>query len=198
MSCRRCPSSHTQLAERRSPKLCSDTAISTALTNAWGSDFPSGAAGQGDAGSIQIARALQQHTNDKLVELDLGYNEIKDDGACAIAQARTLLPGHIAGVALGYLAAAAADDISAYGATCHSDRNVADMYIMASDADCLRDCRHLHVFIHACIQTIVQALKANPEGAPRELKISSNRLTRFGQIALQEALDMVRLSQCQI
>ena len=47
-------------------------------------------AGQGDAGSIQVARALQQHTNDKLVELDLGYNEIKDDGACAIAQARLI------------------------------------------------------------------------------------------------------------
>jgi hypothetical protein len=37
----------------------------------------------------------------------------------------------------------------------------------------------------------VQALKNNPEGAPRELKVSSNRLTRFGQVALQEALDMV-------
>ena len=49
-------------------------------------------AGQGDAGSIQVARALQQHTNDKLVELDLGYNEIKDDGACAIAQARLIHP----------------------------------------------------------------------------------------------------------
>lgn len=39
----------------------------------------------------------------------------------------------------------------------------------------------------------LQALKNNPEGAPRELKISANRLTRFGQIALQEALDMVRI-----
>ncbi len=39
-----------------------------------------------------------------------------------------------------------------------------------------------------------QALKANPDGAPKELKISANRLTRFGQVALQEALDMVRPS----
>jgi hypothetical protein len=39
---------------------------------------------------------------------------------------------------------------------------------------------------------VLQALKGNPDGAPKELKISANRLTRFGQIALQEALDMVR------
>ena len=36
-----------------------------------------------------------------------------------------------------------------------------------------------------------QALKANPTGAPKELKISSNYLTKFGQVALTEALDMV-------
>ena len=27
-----------------------------------------------------------------------------------------------------------------------------------------------------------QALKANPEGAPRELKLNSNYITRFGQV----------------
>ena len=43
---------------------------------------------QGDAGSIQLARALKEHTNEKLVEVDIGYNEIKDEGACALAQAR--------------------------------------------------------------------------------------------------------------
>jgi hypothetical protein len=42
---------------------------------------------------------------------------------------------------------------------------------------------------------VLQALKGNPDGAPKELKISANRLTRFGQIALQEALDMVRAQQ---
>jgi len=36
-----------------------------------------------------------------------------------------------------------------------------------------------------------QALKANPTGAPKELKINSNYITRFGQTALTEALDMV-------
>ena len=41
---------------------------------------------QGDAGSIQLARALKEHTNEKLVEVDIGYNEIKDEGACALAQ----------------------------------------------------------------------------------------------------------------
>jgi hypothetical protein len=43
---------------------------------------------QGDAGSIQLARALKEHTNEKLVEVDIGYNEIKDEGACALAQVR--------------------------------------------------------------------------------------------------------------
>ena len=35
---------------------------------------------------VQISRALREHANEKLVDLDLGYNEIKDDGACALAQ----------------------------------------------------------------------------------------------------------------
>ena len=38
------------------------------------------------AGAAHLARALREHTNDALAELDLGYNEIKDQGACAIAQ----------------------------------------------------------------------------------------------------------------
>lgn len=38
---------------------------------------------------------------------------------------------------------------------------------------------------------LVQALKANPERAPRELKVNANYIGRFGQVALTEALDMV-------
>ena len=38
---------------------------------------------------------------------------------------------------------------------------------------------------------LAQALKANPEGAPRELKVNANYITRFGQVALTEALDQV-------
>jgi NLR family CARD domain-containing protein 3 len=34
-----------------------------------------------------VSRALREHTNEHLEELDLGYNEIKDEGACALAQA---------------------------------------------------------------------------------------------------------------
>jgi hypothetical protein len=41
------------------------------------------------AGAKQLARALKEHTNDKLTELDLGYNEIKDEGACTLAQVRS-------------------------------------------------------------------------------------------------------------
>ena len=37
----------------------------------------------------------------------------------------------------------------------------------------------------------MQALKANPALAPKEVKISSNYITKFGQVALMEALDMV-------
>jgi Ran GTPase-activating protein (RanGAP) involved in mRNA processing and transport len=48
--------------------------------------------GLGNAGAAELARALKAHTNDKLVELDLGYNEIKDEGACTLAQVGGLLP----------------------------------------------------------------------------------------------------------
>ncbi len=44
----------------------------------------------------------------------------------------------------------------------------------------------------ADIKTKVEtALKANPEGAPKELKVNANYITRFGQVALTEALEMV-------
>lgn len=36
-----------------------------------------------------------------------------------------------------------------------------------------------------------QALKANPECAVKELKLNNNYITRFGQVALTEAVDMV-------
>lgn len=42
--------------------------------------------GLGNAGAAHLARSLKEHTNDKLTELDLGYNEIKDEGACTLAQ----------------------------------------------------------------------------------------------------------------
>lgn len=44
----------------------------------------------GDAGAAQICRALKEHGNERLLELDLGYNEIKDDGACFLAQVISL------------------------------------------------------------------------------------------------------------
>lgn len=48
--------------------------------------------GLGNAGAAHLARSLKEHTNDKLTELDLGYNEIKDEGACTLAQVRCRLP----------------------------------------------------------------------------------------------------------
>ena len=38
------------------------------------------------AGAAAVSQALKEHTNERLAELDLGYNEIKDEGACAVAQ----------------------------------------------------------------------------------------------------------------
>jgi hypothetical protein len=36
-----------------------------------------------------------------------------------------------------------------------------------------------------------KALKANAEGAVRELRLNANYITRFGQVALGEAVDIV-------
>ena len=38
---------------------------------------------------------------------------------------------------------------------------------------------------------VPQALKANPERAPKELKANANYISTFGQTALNDALDMV-------
>lgn len=34
-------------------------------------------------------------------------------------------------------------------------------------------------------------MKANPESAVKELKLNNNYITRFGQVALTEAVDLV-------
>jgi hypothetical protein len=41
-------------------------------------------------GAIIVSRGLRSAESKKLAELDMGYNEIKDDGACALAQVRLL------------------------------------------------------------------------------------------------------------
>lgn len=40
----------------------------------------------GNDGAIVLGRGLRNMDDKKLAELDLGYNEIKDDGACSLAQ----------------------------------------------------------------------------------------------------------------
>ena len=47
--------------------------------------------GLGNSGAAAIAGGLRGHENENLTELDLGYNEIKDDGACSVAQVRYCL-----------------------------------------------------------------------------------------------------------
>jgi hypothetical protein len=44
----------------------------------------------GNDGAILISRGLRAAENKKLGDIDLGYNEIKDDGACSLAQVRLL------------------------------------------------------------------------------------------------------------
>lgn len=44
--------------------------------------------GLGNDGAIIISRGLRSAESTQLAELDMGYNEIKDDGACALAQVR--------------------------------------------------------------------------------------------------------------
>lgn len=43
----------------------------------------------GNDGAIIISRGLRSAESKLLAELDMGYNEIKDDGACALAQVRS-------------------------------------------------------------------------------------------------------------
>ena len=45
----------------------------------------------GLTGAAAISQALKEHTNERLAEIDLGYNEIKDEGACAVAQVCSLV-----------------------------------------------------------------------------------------------------------
>jgi len=37
----------------------------------------------------------------------------------------------------------------------------------------------------------LQALKVNPEAAPKDVRLDSNNITKFGQVALIEAVDIV-------
>lgn len=97
-------------------------AVARALRELDSSGSSSSAAGAAEGSESNGDGASSTSTaSGGLDELDLGYNDIKDDGACAIAQ----------------------------------------------------------------------ALKANPTGAPRNLKVNANYLGRFGQVALTEAMDMV-------
>ncbi len=42
----------------------------------------------GNDGAIILSRGLKTAESIKLQELDMGYNEIRDEGACALAQVR--------------------------------------------------------------------------------------------------------------
>ena len=44
---------------------------------------------------------------------------------------------------------------------------------------------------HTHTHYLLKALKANPTVAVKELKLNANYITRFGQVALSEAVDMV-------
>lgn len=120
------------------------------------------------AGAIWFSRGFKEHTNENLRELELGYNEIKDEGACALAQVplsrAAWLPCRAVGGgrAGGSHVAAARFNLAL---PCRAD----SCPVMCID-----------VAVPATLET--QALKANPEGAPKEFKINANYLTKFGQV----------------
>lgn len=47
------------------------------------------------------------------------------------------------------------------------------------------------LYTHSTSLSQKKALKANPTVAVKELKLNANYITRFGQVALSEAVDMV-------
>ena len=135
--------------------------------------------GFGNAGAAALATALKQHANEHLTELDIGYNEIKDDGACAIAQVRCRKHCHSSSSTCSWhrpwpRIARLPRQTEAWGTS-----TAPGLHDTTSSAEVLGR------------SSGPQALKANPTGAPKELKINSNYITRFGQTALTEALDMV-------
>ncbi len=149
--------------------------------------------GLGNDGVIFLSRGLRGLENPQLAELDLGYNEIKDDGACALAQvgaraglrgwgcaagaARLGLRGWGCGWALGRegLEWAWAREREAWRATPLSTAPWArQRRRRASPSSSPR-----------------QALKANAECAVKDLRLNNNYITKFGQVALSEAVDMV-------
>lgn len=49
----------------------------------------------------------------------------------------------------------------------------------------------LPLYQHADGHSAMQALKANPQCSPREMKVNANYISTFGQTALVDAVDMV-------
>ena len=148
------------------------------------------------AGAAHLARALREHTNDALAELDLGYNEIKDQGACAIAQVpcqhleelpschrtSSLLTHWIMGVprATNVPRALRREESGVSHLCCMQTCGVLDLRPMHPGR--LRPQARLQRMLR------VQALKANPERAPVELKVNANYITRFGQARCRPCL----------
>ncbi len=127
-----------------------------------------------------MATALKQHANEHLTELDIGYNEIKDDGACAIAQVHRIQH-------CSRMLSQCFDMRQTMNLIQHEYRYERKPLVPAvlrmHDADS-------SAAVSRCVCWAAGA-EGEPTGAPKELKINSNYITRFGQTALTEALDMV-------
>ena len=140
-------------------------------------------------------RGLKAMENNALAELDLGYNEIKDDGACALAQVRWARSAWLVS-----------------GAWCLACFRCLSAWLVSGASLFFPQRHQLHYAYHlssaapTCpsvdlntsppppprVFTYVrQALKANVDGAPKDIKLNSNYITRFGQVAMGEAVDMV-------
>lgn len=143
--------------------------------------------------------------------LELGYNPLGPEGVAAVAGAFKSADAQIEALKLGWCKAGGGAGAAA----------LADLLLLNASLVCLdlrgnglgnegavRLARALRAHAKtpgleeldlgynevrddgAC--ALAQALKANAESAPAELRLSQNYVTRFGQVALQEAVDVVQ------
>ncbi len=133
------------------------------------------------AGAIWFSRGFKEHTNGNLTELELGYNEIKDEGACALAQvgnfAALLLEAVVWGTPLPTLAELGYNKIKDEGACALAQVRwvvsaflqwVAALPAASAAAQPCGPCAPSNITMEqgcARLPALPQAPKANPQGA---------------------------------
>lgn len=135
----------------------------------------------GAEGAKAVADLLMFNTS--LQRLDLRGNGLGNDGAVLVSRAlREHTNEQLRELDLGY------NEIKDDGACAIAQVLVTELASLIHVVVVHATRRGVPAMPHV---SLLQALKNNPGGAPKELKVNSNYLTRFGQVALTEALDMV-------